>query len=253
VVRPGGRTGRKKAKEDALANIVLAHGAWSAAWAWKKVRPLMAAAGHAFFTPTYTGLGERAHLADPSNDLETHIADVLGVITCEDLRDVVLIGHSYGGLVASGVADRARERVARLIYLDAFVPDNGQALVDRVPEPERSRLLDSVKTENGGDGWRVTPNPTPPDTAAEDLAWISKFRMAQSVKCFTQPLRLQAALTLPRVFIHCTRYADKKPFAQFDAATKGKPGWQNFDLDASHSPNVTAPGPLVEVIARSLR
>jgi pimeloyl-ACP methyl ester carboxylesterase len=233
-----------------LANIVLAHGAWSAAWAWKKVRPLMAAAGHAFFTPTYTGLGERTHLASPANDLETHIADVLGVMTCEDLRDVVLIGHSYGGMVASGVADRARDRVARLIYLDAFVPENGQALIDLVPDPEKSRLLDSVKSENGGDGWRVTPNPTPPDTSAEDLAWVAKFRVPQSVKCFTQSLRLQAALTLPRVFIHCTRYADKKPFAKFDSATKGKPGWRNFDLDASHSPNVTAPEALMDVLAR---
>jgi len=90
-----------------LATIVLAHGAWSAAWAWKKMRPLVAAAGHQFFTPTYTGLGERAHLASPSNDLETHVQDVLGVLTCEDLHEVVLIGHSYGGMVATGVADRA--------------------------------------------------------------------------------------------------------------------------------------------------
>ena len=235
-----------------MANVVVAHGAWSAAWAWKKVRPLMAAAGHSLFTPTYTGLGERAHLASPDNDLETHIADVLGVITYEDLRDVVLIGHSYGGMVASGVADRARDRVARLIYLDAFVPADGQALIDFVPEPEKSRLLDSVTTGNGGDGWRVTPNPTPLDTSAEDLRWIGKFRMPQSAKCFTQPLRLQAAPTLPRAFIHCTRYADKKPFAQFVAATKGKPGWQNFDLDASHSPNVTAPLALMDVLQRSL-
>lgn len=235
-----------------MANIVLAHGAWSAAWAWKKVRPLLAAAGHTFFAPTYTGLGERAHLANPGNDLETHIADVLGVIHYEDLRDVVLLGHSYGGMVASGVADRARDRVARLIYLDAFVPDNGRALVDFAPEPERSRLLDSVKTENGGDGWRVTPNPTPPDTSADDLAWVGKFRMPQSVKCFTQALRLQAALTLPRVFIHCTRYADKKPFGQFATAAKGKSGWQTFDLDASHSPNVTAPEALADVLERSL-
>ena len=142
-----------------MAIIVLAHGAWSAAWAWKKVRPLMAAAGHQFFTPIYTGLGERAHLASRSNDLETHIQDVLGVLTYEDLREVVLIGHSYGGMVATGVADRARGRIARLIYLDAFVPANGQALIDLVPPGERQRLLDSVKS---GDGWRVTPNPTPP-------------------------------------------------------------------------------------------
>ena len=106
-----------------MAVVVLAHGAWSSAWAWKKVRPLMAEAGHQFFTPSYTGLGERAHLASPSNDLETHIGDVLGVITYEDLRDVVLIGHSYGGMVATGVADRARDRIAQLIYLDAFVPE----------------------------------------------------------------------------------------------------------------------------------
>jgi pimeloyl-ACP methyl ester carboxylesterase len=235
-----------------LANIVVAHGAWSAAWAWKKVRPLMAAAEHSLFTPTYTGLGERAHLAGPENDLETHIADVLGVIVYEDLHDVVLIGHSYGGMVASGVADRARDRVAKLIYLDAFVPADGQALVDFAPEPEKNRLLGSVKPENGGDGWRVTPNPTPPDTSADDLEWVGKFRMPQSVKCFTQPVRLKAALTLPRVFIHCTRYADKKPFAQFVPATKGKPGWQYFDLDASHSPNVTAPAALADVLQRSL-
>ena len=95
-----------------MATVVLAHGAWSSAWAWKKIRPLMAAAGHEFFTPSYTGLGERAHLANPANDLETHIKDVLGVIKYEDLRDVVLIGHSYGGMVVTGVADRARDRVA---------------------------------------------------------------------------------------------------------------------------------------------
>ena len=89
-----------------MAIIVLAHGAWSAAWAWKKVRSLMMAAGHQFFTPSYTGLGERTHLASPSNDLETHIQDLLGVLKFEDLREVVLIGHSYGGMVATGVADR---------------------------------------------------------------------------------------------------------------------------------------------------
>jgi len=232
-----------------LATIVLAHGGWSAAWAWKKVRPLLTAAGHQFFTPTYTGLGERAHLANPSNDLETHIADVLGVLTCEELRDVVLIGHSYGGMVGSGVADRARDRLAQLIYLDAFVPANGQALIDFVPDAERERLLGSVET---GDGWRVTPNPTPPDTSPEDLEWIGKFRMPQSVKCFTQPLRLQAALTLPRVFIHCTRYADKKPFAQFAQRAQSEAGWQCHDLDASHSPNVTAPAALVALLQRIL-
>ena len=86
------------------------------------MHPLMQAAGHRLVTPTYTGLGEREHLASPSVDLETHIQDILNVIRYEDLRDIVLLGHSYGGMVATGVADRARDRVAQLIYLDAFVP-----------------------------------------------------------------------------------------------------------------------------------
>src|ERR1700745_2867765 len=112
------------------------HGAWSAGWAWKKMHPLMEAAGHRLVTPSYTGLGERAHLANPSIDLETPIADILNVISYEDLRDIVLLGHSYGGMVATGVADRARDRIAQLIYLDAFVPREGQSLFDFYsPEP----------------------------------------------------------------------------------------------------------------------
>jgi pimeloyl-ACP methyl ester carboxylesterase len=231
-----------------LAVVVLAHGAWSAAWAWKKVRPLMAAAGHEFFAPTYTGLGERAHLASPDNDLETHIQDVVGVLTCEELRNVVMIGHSYGGMVATGVADRAPDRVARIIYLDAFVPENDQALVDFLLPQARQRLKDSVKA---GDGWRVTPNPIPPDTSDDDAAWVAKFRMPQSVRCFEQPIRLRAKLTLPRSYIQCMRYADQGPFGQFATRAKNA-GWRRDELDSSHSPNVTAPGALMELLQRIL-
>jgi pimeloyl-ACP methyl ester carboxylesterase len=229
-----------------LATIVLAHGAWSAAWAWKKMRPLIAAAGHDFFAPSYTGLGERAHLASPDNDLDTHIEDVLGVLKFEDLRDVVLIGHSYGGMVATGVADRAPERIARLIYLDAFVPEDGQALADFWPEPERRRRMEAMKA---GDGWRVAPNPVPPDTSTEDAAWVTKFRLPQSVKCFEQPIRLHTKPTLRRTYIQCMRYADRGPFGQFAARAKAE-HWPTYELDASHSPNVTAPDALMDVLQR---
>src|SRR5262249_7881771 len=97
----------KARSRNRMATFLVAHGAWSAGWAWKKMRPLMAARGHALFAPTCTGLGERAHLAHRDINLETHIADVLAVLEIEDLRDVILIGHSYGGMVATGVADRA--------------------------------------------------------------------------------------------------------------------------------------------------
>lgn len=231
-----------------MAIVVLAHGAWSAAWAWKKVRPLMAAAGHEFFAPTYTGLGERAHLARPDNDLETHIQDVVGLLECEDLRHVVLLGHSYGGMVATGVADRAPERVAQIVYLDAFVPQHGQSLFDLVPNEQRQRQLDGVKA---GDGWRVAPNPVPPDTSEQDVAWVTKFRMPQSVRCFDQPIRLRAKAQLPRTYIQCMRYADRGPFGQF-AARASAEGWPLHELDSSHSPNVTAPGALMALLQRIL-
>ena len=120
---------------------------------------------------------------------------------------------------------------------------------DLVPSSERERLLDSVKT---GDGWRVTPHPIPPDTSQKDVEWITKYRMPQSVKCFEQPLHLQADVSLPRAYIHCTRYADKKPFGQFASRASSYAGWQAYDLDASHSPNVTAPEALMEVLRQIL-
>src|SRR5258708_39893232 len=132
-------------------NFLVWPGAWSAGWAWKKMHPLMQAAEHRLVTPAYTGLGDRAHLANPSIDLETHIQDILNVIQYEDLRDIVLVGHSYGGMVATGVADRARDRITQLIYIDAFVPEDGQSLLD-LNEVARPRMRELTKS---GDGWRV--------------------------------------------------------------------------------------------------
>ncbi len=230
-----------------MATIVLAHGAWSAAWAWKKMRPLMAASGHTFFTPTYTGLGERSHLANPSIDLETHIDDVMGVLEFEDLRDVVLLGHSYGGMVATGVADRARARIAHLIYLDAFVPQDGQSLFDLVPEEQRKRQQASAAS---GDGWRIAPNPTPEDTAPEDRAWIANKRLPHPLKCMDQKLKLRhGPLTLPRSYIVATRNTHG-PFGAFAALARKTPGWACYEIDASHSPNITAPDALMGLLDR---
>ena len=158
-----------------MSDVVVAHGAWSAGWAWKKMRPLMAALGHRLWTPTYTGLGERAHLAGPQVDLDTHITDVVQVLEMEDLEDVVLIGHSYGGMVATGVADRAPARLRRVIYLDAFVPQDGESLAALAGQaPRHMRAM-------AEDGWRLPPRPVPADTPAEDRDWISERRMAHPV------------------------------------------------------------------------
>jgi pimeloyl-ACP methyl ester carboxylesterase len=228
------------------ATFLVAHGAWSAGWAWKKMHPLMSAAGYRLITPTYTGLGEREHLASPANDLETHIQDVLAVIKYEDLRDVVLIGHSYGGMVATGVVDRAGDRVAQLIYLDAFVPRNGQALLDLLPPAARKGMQESVKA---GDGWRVPPNPTPPDTSEADAKWIAERRLPQSFKTFEMPLRLRGPeTTLPRSYIYCQRIGPVDVFRPFAERAKSEPGWRHYEIDASHSPHVTAPETLAALL-----
>ena len=227
------------------STFLVCHGAWSAGWAWKKMHPLMAAAGHRLVTPTYTGLGERAHLANPSIDLETHIADILNVIKYEDLRDIVLIGHSYGGMVASGVADRARDRITQLIYLDAFVPDDGQSLLD-LNEPARQRMQELASS---GDGWRVPPNPTPPDTAQADLDWLTERRVDMPIKCFEIKLKLHGGeLTLPRSYIFASRITPADTFRRFAKRAKSEPGWRYFEIDASHSPHVTAPEALMTLL-----
>ena len=227
------------------STFLVCHGAWSAGWAWKKMHPLMAAAGHRLVTPTYTGLGERAHLASPSIDLETHIADILNVIKYEDLRDIVLIGHSYGGMVASGVADRARDRITQLIYLDAFVPDDGQSLLD-LNEPARQRMQELASS---GDGWRVPPNPTPPDTAQADLDWLTGRRVDMPIKCFEIKLKLHGGeLTLPRSYIFASRITPADTFRRFAKRAKSEPGWRYFEIDASHSPHVTAPEALMTLL-----
>lgn len=233
-----------------MATFVICHGAWSAGWAWRKVRPLLRAKGHEVFTPTYTGVGERAHLARPDIDLELHIADVLGVLEAEDLRDIVLVGHSYGGMVATGVADRARERIKQLIYLDAFVPQSGQSLSSLAPgRPMPSAAAGGAGAKGAAVDWLIAPSPTPPDTSAEDVAWLTPRRKPQPKLTFTQPLEFKnGPLTLPRSYIYCARKdpaAD--PFAQF-RRLREEPGWRYVEIDASHSPNVTAPEKLVEIL-----
>ncbi len=226
--------------------FLVAHGAWGAGYTWKKMHPLMSAAGHRLVTPTYTGLGERAHLASQSNDLETHIQDMLNVIKYEDLSDIVLIGHSYGGMVATGVADRAREKIARLIYLDAFVPRDGQALFDLLPPEAQKGMRESVKA---ADGWRVPPNPIPPDTSEADKAWLTERRQPQSIKCFDTPLRLAGGETsLPRSYVYCTRVTPADTFGRFAERARTEAGWRCYQIDASHSPHVTAPEALAALL-----
>lgn len=227
-----------------MANIVLAHGAWSAAWAWKKMRPLLQAAGHQFYAPTYTGLGARSHLATPDVDLSTHIQDVVSEIEFEDLNDVVLLGHSYGGMVATGVADKIAPRLARIVYIDAFAPKDGQSLFDLVGPKAEGNMRKGA--EKDGDGWKMPVNPMPPDTSPEDVAWASPRRRPQPIKTFEQKLRLESkAAPPPRHYIYAKRNGPGDVFRQFGERARSEAGWTYHEMDCSHNPHIICPEALM--------
>lgn len=232
-----------------MATFLVAHGAWSAGWAWKKMRPLLRERGHELFTPTYTGVGERVHLANRTIGLSTHIADILAVLEFEDLHDVTLIGHSYGGMVATGVADRAPQRLERLIYLDAFVPRDGQSLNALRASQMHARAGNAAHVN--ADEWRIPPNPLPPDTSPEDVEWIMPRRVMQPRQTFEEPIHLTGAGDwLQKTYVYCTRVAPDDVFRPFAERARSEPGWRCLELDASHSPHVTAPQALVALLDR---
>jgi pimeloyl-ACP methyl ester carboxylesterase len=225
-----------------MATFLVAHGAWSAGWAWKKMRPLMRAAGHEFWTPTYTGLGERAHLANPDVGLEAHIQDIVAVLESEDLRDVYLIGHSYGGMVATGVADRARDRIKHIIYVDAFAPKDGQSAFD-LQQPESA----AQRRASAKDGWQLPTGPMPPDTSPEDAAWATPRRKPQPIKTFEEKLKLSSEPTAPRTYIYAKRARPDDGFRPFLERAK-REGWRSYEIDASHNPHITAPDVLMKIL-----
>ncbi|HMR30871.1 MAG TPA: alpha/beta hydrolase [Geminicoccaceae bacterium] len=227
-----------------MATFVIVHGAWGGGFSWAKIRRMLAARGHEVFTPTLTGLGERAHLASPAVDLETHIQDVVATIETEDLRDVVLLGHSYGGMVVTGAADRVAERLAHLAYLDAFVPGDGDSVMSLQPAANAQAMKDRLV-----DGWRLTPNPLAADTPADQRDWLAARRKDQPYATFTRPVRLTgAARGVPRTYIYCLQKYPGDTFGPFAAKARSEAGWRYREIDATHTPNVTAPEALLKLI-----
>ena len=232
-----------------MATFVIVHGAWSGPHAWRWVRPLLRAAGHEVVTPSLTGLGERAHLATPTTDLDTHVTDVAAVLHFEDLHDVVLVGHSYGGMVITGVAEQAPERIAQLVYLDADVPRDGESEWDMVPADERAGYEEAARTR--GDGWRVPPpfaDPLPPGPPPE-VVWVVDRMVPMPLCTMSQPLRLSTpAPDLPRVYVLCTEGKDGEPPPPFLDRLRADSSWRFVELDAGHTAHVTAPEKLTAVL-----
>ena len=201
---------------------------------WARLAPHLRGAGHEVFAPSLSGIGERSHLASGAIDLEVHITDVLQCLRYERLTDVVLVGHSYGGMVVTGVADRAAERIRTLVYLDAFVPQSGQALLDLLPARVR---------EHFPSGDAPVPPLTPAAqgmTDAAEIAWLDGRRDPQPKKTFTQPLALAGRYRGPRVYIHCTGYSPTS-FTPFAERARNDAAWHYHQLATHHYPHVSMP------------
>jgi pimeloyl-ACP methyl ester carboxylesterase len=226
----------------AKPTFVIVHGAWGGSWAFRRVEALLREKGCVVYRPSLTGLGERVHLASPAVGLSTHIDDVVNMIRFEDLHDVILVGHSYGGMVITGVADRVPERIRRLIYLDAFVPNDGESVQSLLSAGRADWVKPMIQGDYIVPPWVKPDQPLPKD-------------VPQPLKTFTEPIVLKnkAALQIPATYIltvDAGHEAKDDNFAPQADRAKTR-GWTITQLTADHNPQWSAPEALVELLDKN--
>ena len=232
------------------STFVLVHGAWQGGWAWSRVAPLLKAEGHSVYAPTLTGLAERAGQLSKDVNLSTHIEDVCRLIIAEDLHDIVLVGHSYGGMVVSGVAERVAERIQSFVVLDGFVPEDGKAMREYWPGSIMS-WLDKEASISGG----VSVPPLPAESLAvapENRAFVDSRATPQPYATFNEVIRLSDARE--RIVNKCYIRATGFRSHPFDAVVKrlaAEPGWRCETIDSGHVPMVDMPGRLAELLTQT--
>jgi pimeloyl-ACP methyl ester carboxylesterase len=237
-----------------MATFVLVHGAWHGGWCWQKVIPFLEAAGHEVYAPTLTGLAERASELSPDIGLDTHIQDVVGLLQEKNLHGVILVGHSYGGMVITGVVDQAPERIAHLVYLDTFVPRDGESMVDVSPMVIRFLL----RRQAQADGWRIDSRGTYGVTTEPDRSWVLRSVTPQPLKTLEQPLHLKNPAIVeatPRTHIDCgpsgffllVRRILRAILAP-RAFPSRKAGWRLRQLPTGHDAMITMPRELADLL-----
>jgi pimeloyl-ACP methyl ester carboxylesterase len=226
-----------------MTAYVLVHGAWHGGWVWQRVVPHLPSAA---YTPTLTGVSDRAHLLNPSVGLSTHVQDVVALIEYYDLTDVVLVGHSYAGQVITAVADRIPARIGKRVYLDAFVGDNGDAAIDLLPDKIAGHYRESVA--GPGFGWLIPVRSLTVLGVTEeaDVSWLSERLTPHPWLTYTEPLLLTGAGSdVPAAFIECT---DWMRVFQPHAARAAARGWPVHTVATGHEAMVTAPKELADVL-----
>jgi pimeloyl-ACP methyl ester carboxylesterase len=228
-----------------MSTFVLIHGAWHGGWCWRAVRGLLEKSGHQVHAPSLTGLGERKHLARADIDLDTHIQDIVSILEVEDLKEVILVGHSYGGMVVTGAADRAPARIARLVYLDAFVPENGKCALDYVV-PERAARM----REEGEKAGSITPPPLSlwGLTKPEHIDFVKPREVRHPYRTMAQPIKLSGNTEkIPKTFIYCASPATGS-FDQFAAMYRNDPAWKFHELPTGHDAMILMPERVAQIL-----
>ncbi len=224
-----------------MTTFVLVHGAWHGGWCWRDVADRLRADGHAVYAPTLTGLADRSHLLTRETGLETHILDIVNLLDWEELDDIVLCGHSYGGAVVTGVADRAAGRLGALVYLDAFVPADGQCLHDMAP-PERVAAFERSAAERG-DGWKVPPLPASAwlDDPAQQ-ARVEPKVTPHPLRCLTDRIELSGAWEAVGRRMHILAAAnDPSPFHAIHERVAAEGGWLCRRIGGPHDLMISHP------------
>jgi pimeloyl-ACP methyl ester carboxylesterase len=221
-----------------MATFLFVPGAWLGGWCWRDVAPPLRAGGHSVIAATLTGLGERAHLLTPQVGLDTHVADVVGLMRYRDLTEVILIGHSYGGTVITAVAEQVPEHIGMLVYLDASVPRDGESNND-VVGPEMAAQL-RADARAGGEGWRVPPAAYVVARLPQAIRpWVEQRLTPHPLRSFEEPVRLRSAAAgaLPRAFIRSTQSALYDRLLDRARAA----GWRCREIKGGHYQMLTEP------------
>ena len=227
------------------STFVLVHGAWHGGWGWVRLAALLRAQGHIVFAPTLTGQGERTHLLTPGVNATLHIADIVNLIRYERLRDIVLVGHSYGGSVISGVAEVVPDKIAALVFLDAFIPDDGEAVVDMVQPAVKEIIL---AAQAHGETTVPVRDAAAFNVNEKDRAWVDSLAGPQPIGTMTEKLRLTGARDriASKTYIRASNY----PNVAFEAAhARAKAeGWHTYEVPCGHNVMIDKPERLAEIL-----
>ena len=235
-----------------MANYVLVHGSWLGGWCWQRVTPLLTAAGHNVLAPSLTGLGDRTHVGHGVIDLDLHIKDISALLEWEDLTEVILVGHSYAGMVITAVGDRMPERVAHLFYVDAVVPEDSKAIVDLIP-PEMAESIRAAAAAND-DPTRMPP--APPEalgiTDPGDVAWVMAKSVGMPIATHEQPIQLTGTYknVAKRTYVACTDPV-LGGLEATAAAARDDPDCNYFEIATGHDPMITKPSELADILLAS--